>query len=168
MSNITKEQNANLIKTVATLVNVFKKNENVECIYLMPFKIDGNNIYRLVIVYDSERITLAKKKQSIRYCNAKIKEKLDTKKIGGELCIIAECSSKYEERALNPSRVNKVQSLLSSRILYTKEGYGRKYYRVAHQFDRHNTLKRYPEYFRISIPKEDKKKMKKMAYVVSK
>jgi len=160
MSNITKEQTNNLITTVATLVNVFKKNDGVECIYLMPFKTEEGNIYKLVIVYDSIRTTLAKTKTAIRYCNARITEKLDDKKTGGKLHVVADYSIKYDEMALNPSKVDRVQDLLSSRILYTKEGYGRKYHRIAHQFDKYNTVKRYSEYIRISIPEEQKKKMK--------
>lgn len=162
MSNITREQNKNLITTVAKLVNVFKKKENVECIYLMPFKVEEGNKYFLVIVYNSTKIALAKSENVIKCYNKKIKEKLDDQKIGGKLYILADRSSNYEMRALNPSKVDKVQDLLSSRILYTKEGYGRRYHKIAHQFDRYHTMERYPEYFRIAIPEEQKKKMKSL------
>ena len=162
MSNITREQNKNLITTVATLVNVLKKNEKVECIYLMPYKIETENVYDLVVVYSDYETVKAKNKKLMEYINTRINEKLNNKTIGGKLYITANGSRDYHKAAVESRDVEKVKDLLSSRILYTKKGYGRKYHRVAHQFDRYKTLGRYSNYIRIAIPEEQKKKMKKI------
>ena len=162
MSNITREQNKNLITTVATLVNVLKKNEDVECIYLMPLKADEENIYKLVIVYGSYRMALHKCENVIPAYRKWIEKNVDSESIGGELQLKVDHSGKYLKCAVNPSDVRRVDDILSSRILYTKKGYGIKYHKVAHQFDRYHTTERYPEYFRIAIPEEQKKKMKKI------
>lgn len=161
MSNITRKQNKNLIITVAKLVTKYKKNEDVECIYLLPYTTENENFYNLVIVCGTYE-TIDKLKNSIEESNKKQKHELEKVKIGGELRILTDYSARYEERALNPSRVGRVQDLLSSRILYTKNGYGRYYHRVAHQFDKYNTVEKYNNRFRIAIPEEQKKKMKKI------
>ena len=162
MSNITREQNKNLITTVAKLVNVLKKNEKVECIYLMPYKNETENIYDLVVVYSDYETVKAKNKKLMEYINTRINEKLNNKTIGGKLYITADGSRDYHIAAVESSEVAKVKDLLSSRVLYTKKGYGRKYHKIAHQFDRYKTLDRYTNYIRIGIPDKQKKQMKKI------
>ena len=161
MSNITREQNKNLITTVAKIVTKYKKNEDIECIYLLPFTIENENFYNLVIVSSSYE-TIDELEEKIEKTNKKQKQEIEKEIIGGELRISTDYCVYYDDEALNPSRVARVKDLLSSRILYTKKGYGRYYYRVAHQFDKYNTVEKYNNLFAIAIPEEQKKKMKKL------
>lgn len=160
MSKITREQNNNLITTVAKIVNKYKKNEDVECIYLLPYKTENGIFYNLVIVCGTY-YTIDEFEEDIEKYNNKQTQEEAKEKIGGELRILTDYSARYEELALNPSRVGRAQDLLASRILYTKNGYGRHYYRVAHQFDKYNTMEKYDNCFRITISEDQKKKMKK-------
>ena len=166
MSNITKEQNNNLVETVAKIVRKYKKNEGVECIYLLPYIEDNENFYDLVIICGCFE-TKDEIEEKTSEVNGKQKNESEKERIGGELHILTDYSARYEEIALNPSRVSRAQNLLSARILYTKKGYGRHYYRVAHQFDKYNTMDKYNNSFRISISEKQKKNMKKMSYDVT-
>lgn len=158
MSKITREQNNSLITTVAKIVNKYKKNEDVECIYLLPHTTENGNFYNLVIVCTTY-YTIGELEEEISQYN--IRQIKGKEKIGGELRILTDYSARYEETALNRSRIDRVKDLLSSRVLYVKNGYGRHYYRVAHQFDKYNTMEKYDNCFRITISEDQKKKMKK-------
>lgn len=160
MNEITREQNNNLVTTVAKIVTKYKKNEDVECIYLLPYKTENGNSYDLVIVCGTY-YTIDEFEEGIEKYNDK-QNKEEKEKIGGKLRVMTDYSARYEELAVNPSRVGRAQDLLSSRILYTKNGYGRHYHRVAHQFDKYNTMEKYNKRFRITIPEKQKKKMKMM------
>ena len=152
MGKLTKEQRENLAFILARLTLKYKQDKNVECIYLTPFESEGEIIYDFVVVFKYLSNADKFEKETGKY-NIKYKEEKLKSKFGGQIRLISDYSSAYEELALNPSRVNRVHDLLSSRTLYAKNGYGRHYRRVAHQFDRYHTTNKYENIVNLRLPK---------------
>ena len=152
MGKLTREQRENLAFIMARLTLKYKQDKNVECIYLTPFEDGGEIIYDFVVLFNN--VDSAKKfRQEAREYNKKYGEEKIKERYGGHVRRYADLASCYEERALNPSRVNRVRDLLSSRILYAKKGYGRHYCRVAHQFDKYHTMDKYNNIVNLRLPK---------------
>lgn len=152
MSKLTREQRENLAFIMARLTLKYKQDKNVECIYLTPFEDGGEIIYNFMVVFINLR-DANKFDNEIRKYNRKYKEEELKSKFGGRIKLISDYASAYQEHALNPSKVNRVQDLLSSRILYAKKGYGRHYRRVAHQFDKYHTVDKYDNIVNLRLPK---------------
>ena len=142
MSELTKRQTENLVSLMAELIMKYKQDEKVECIYLTPYKDNDNIFYNFVVLF-SDSASVDKFNTKAAKTNAKFRNEKLISKFGGQISEIADYADKYEECALNPRRLRRVRTLLSSKILYTKKGYGRHYYRVAHQFDKDNTMEKF-------------------------
>ena len=137
----------NLEEQLVRLVKWFKSMDNVECIYLLPYK-KNLNYYNLVILFDNWNFDEIE--MCIGVLNKQFLSLENIEENNGILKIEADCARKYIPTAVNPSDVRRVKDLYSSTILYTKRGKGVYYNKVANQFKEYGTLDKYTNTLKIN------------------
>lgn len=138
--------NTDLLKNeIVNLANKYSKDENVECIYFLPFAENDERIFDLVIVF-SEQVNLDSIDKEISELNEKYCKKIF--EIGGKIVLLSDRSDKYSAVAMHYYEVRRVRDLLSSSILFDRSG---EYVKIAHQFDEYNTMNKYDNILEVNI-----------------
>jgi hypothetical protein len=154
MSKLTEKQEKSFVRSIARIVHGYKKKENVECIYLLPYETKQGNIFDLVIVFsefDKKSLT------NIRKYNKEHEKPEIQEKCGGLITIVSDSELFYSGIAMERREIIRVKDLLSSHILYDKTG---RYHKIAHQFDRYNTMEKYTNIVDIKLTNKNKVKTK--------
>ena len=153
---LEEQKKENLIDLLAMIVSEYKKDEDVECIYLTPYKMDGGVIIYGVTVINADAVTVEYTNNSYLndIQNATYNRASVIDYVGGKIVIKIDHDFNYVERASDNYHIKNVKKLLSSKILYTKDGYGRHYYRVAHQFDKDESFEKYSNIIETDAIKE--------------
>lgn len=120
-----------LKKEIATLVEEYSKDENVECIYLLPL-VDDGKIYLYMFIVFLDCIEFEKKMNELTELTEKYDNRVD--EIGGRFIVDAIRNHYFRENAENMLELESVKDLFSSSILFDRNG---KYYKIAHQFDQY-------------------------------
>lgn len=137
--------NTDLLKNeIANLTNKYSKDDNVECIYFLPFVENDERIFDLVIVF-SEQVNLDEVDKEISELNEKYCKKIS--EIGGKIVLLSDRSDKYSAVAMHYREVRRVRDLLSSSIIFDRSG---EYIKIAHQFDKYSTMNKYRNIFEVN------------------
>lgn len=169
--NINNEQRTNLVNEIASLIDRFKKDKDVECIYFAPYKdLDDGYIvdFRIVIKGDCD----TKNKNFCKY-NELYREHEYIRKFGMQIYIMFDHAPKYTILPLNPSEVIRANNLFNSVIFYDKTGeYSKikketeKYLNITNSgvFEYENLAEIYPpieELIKMKLETQDAKKFAK-------
>ena len=146
MRQINNDQENYVIGVAHHLSRNFGDNKSVECVYLLSYEDQNDNMnrYNLVIVL-SEDIE-AKEKEVLNKINEGFSEKEVLELFGGkfELFIDSDCElvgSTYGQRA-------KQRALVSSEILYDKDG---SYKDLSNHFRENDNVEPYSNSFKFGI-----------------
>ncbi|MBR5370257.1 MAG: hypothetical protein IK137_03020 [Bacilli bacterium] len=157
---LEEQKKENLIEFLAMIVSEYKKDEDVECIYLTPYKMDGNVIIYGVTVINADAVaveyTINSYLNDIQNAVYNRDSVIDC--VGGKIVIKIDHDFNYVEHASDNYHIKNAKKLLSSEIIYIKDGYAEHYYRVAHQFDNDKSFEKYSNIIDTGITMEKVKK----------
>ena len=119
--NITDEQKNNLCQELAKLVFELKKDNDVECIYFVPYIGLGDirgNVLEVTLVKQSDNDV----NNDIAERNRFYFEEESLRKFGVKIFIDTDVAHKYTFIDLNPSEATRSNSLFNSTILFDRYG----------------------------------------------
>ena len=124
----------------------YEKRKDVDCIYLLSHEEKDYNEFDLVIVFNDG----ISKRTETRFnkLNNLFKKEDSINSFGGRLSLVADENTNYSMLASNASEIKRVRDLLSSQILYDKDGL---YKKIAHQFDSYRIVEPYSNSFEIKL-----------------
>ena len=128
---ITEEQRNELCYEIARLVMKFKKEKNVECIYITTSLNSGDikgNVLNLTVV--EQGWADEARKQKLERWNRMYQKNDFIRKLGFRIYIDTDNAEKYTTFALNPSEIARNQYLFNGTILFEQSG---KYSRIKQQ-----------------------------------
>jgi hypothetical protein len=143
------------IKTETTkFLEEYKERKDVGCIYLLANEEHNlrRNNFNLVIVFENgvSKTTL-KEFNKLNNCFSR-RDSIES--FGGLLTLVADDCTDYSNCADTPDSIKRVRDLLSSEILYDKEG---EYTKIAHQFDTYRKVDKYSDSFNLDIESHHQK-----------
>lgn len=119
--NITDEQKNNLCQELAKLVFELKKDNEVECIYFVPYiglGVIRGNVLEVTLVKQSDNDV----NNDIAERNRFYFEEESLRKFGVKIFIDTDVAHKYTFIDLNPSEMRRSNSLFNSTILFDRYG----------------------------------------------